>query len=283
MDTAIVVFTRDLRLHDNPALHQAYVRARQVVPLFVADPAIAAPPEPRPLPGRIPRRPARVPPRARRRPDPAPGRPGRRGDQAGRRGARDRGLHRRRRVALRHHPPPQARARMRPAPDRADPDPRADRGTARRAEAGRRRPLPGLHPVLARLARRRLARLPSSSRSTSSCPRSRRSAASPRRRPPRRGWLPAGRRPAASGSSAGGSACWPVTARTTTTWPAMRPPGCLPTCGSAACRRSRWRSARWTGPAARNTVVSSPGATSSTRSRPRSPDIARKSYRPGAA
>ena len=44
MDTAIVVFTRDLRLHDNPALHQACARARQVVPLFVLDPAIAAPP-----------------------------------------------------------------------------------------------------------------------------------------------------------------------------------------------------------------------------------------------
>jgi deoxyribodipyrimidine photo-lyase len=44
MDTAIVVFTRDLRLHDNPALHQACAQARQVVPLFVADPAIAAPP-----------------------------------------------------------------------------------------------------------------------------------------------------------------------------------------------------------------------------------------------
>ena len=44
MDTAIVVFTRDLRLHDNPALHQACARARQVVPLFVVDPAIAAPP-----------------------------------------------------------------------------------------------------------------------------------------------------------------------------------------------------------------------------------------------
>jgi deoxyribodipyrimidine photo-lyase len=43
MDTAIVVFTRDLRLHDNPALDQACARARQVVPLFVADPAIAAP------------------------------------------------------------------------------------------------------------------------------------------------------------------------------------------------------------------------------------------------
>ena len=42
MDTAIVVFTRDLRLHDNPALHQACARARLVVPLFVADPAIAA-------------------------------------------------------------------------------------------------------------------------------------------------------------------------------------------------------------------------------------------------
>jgi deoxyribodipyrimidine photo-lyase len=44
METAIVLFTRDLRLHDNPALHQACSRARQVVPLFVQDPAITAPP-----------------------------------------------------------------------------------------------------------------------------------------------------------------------------------------------------------------------------------------------
>jgi deoxyribodipyrimidine photo-lyase len=44
LETAIVVFTRDLRLHDNPALHQACARARQVVPLFVCDPAIKAPP-----------------------------------------------------------------------------------------------------------------------------------------------------------------------------------------------------------------------------------------------
>ena len=43
METAIVVFTRDLRVHDNPALHQACDQARQVVPLFVADPAIPAP------------------------------------------------------------------------------------------------------------------------------------------------------------------------------------------------------------------------------------------------
>lgn len=42
MDTAIVVFTRDLRVHDNPALHQARTRARRVVPLFVADPALDA-------------------------------------------------------------------------------------------------------------------------------------------------------------------------------------------------------------------------------------------------
>ena len=42
MDTAIVLFTRDLRLYDNPALHQACDRARQVVPLFVADPALDA-------------------------------------------------------------------------------------------------------------------------------------------------------------------------------------------------------------------------------------------------
>ena len=42
MDTAIVLFTRDLRLHDNPALRQARDRARQVVPLFVADPALDA-------------------------------------------------------------------------------------------------------------------------------------------------------------------------------------------------------------------------------------------------
>jgi deoxyribodipyrimidine photo-lyase len=44
MDTAIVLFTRDLRVHDNPALASACARARQVVPLFVVDPALAAPP-----------------------------------------------------------------------------------------------------------------------------------------------------------------------------------------------------------------------------------------------
>jgi deoxyribodipyrimidine photo-lyase len=44
METAVVVFTRDLRLHDNPALHLACSSARQVVPLFIADPALTVPP-----------------------------------------------------------------------------------------------------------------------------------------------------------------------------------------------------------------------------------------------
>jgi deoxyribodipyrimidine photo-lyase len=33
MDTAIVLLTRDLRVHDNPALSGACARARRVVPL----------------------------------------------------------------------------------------------------------------------------------------------------------------------------------------------------------------------------------------------------------
>jgi DNA photolyase len=44
METAIVVFTRDLRLRDNPALQAARAAARQVLPVFVLDPAISAPP-----------------------------------------------------------------------------------------------------------------------------------------------------------------------------------------------------------------------------------------------
>jgi deoxyribodipyrimidine photo-lyase len=43
VDVAIVVFTRDLRVHDNPVLALACARARQVVPLFVVDPALAVP------------------------------------------------------------------------------------------------------------------------------------------------------------------------------------------------------------------------------------------------
>ncbi|WP_405145176.1 DNA photolyase family protein [Sphaerisporangium sp. NBC_01403] len=40
MDTVIVLLTRDLRVHDHPALAEACARARSVVPLFVLDTAI---------------------------------------------------------------------------------------------------------------------------------------------------------------------------------------------------------------------------------------------------
>ncbi|GII52527.1 deoxyribodipyrimidine photo-lyase [Planotetraspora thailandica] len=40
METVIVLLTRDLRVHDNPALATACEQARHVVPLFVLDPAI---------------------------------------------------------------------------------------------------------------------------------------------------------------------------------------------------------------------------------------------------
>jgi deoxyribodipyrimidine photo-lyase len=44
MDTAVVLFTRDLRVHDNPALHAACGTAAKVVPLFVFDPSLRGSP-----------------------------------------------------------------------------------------------------------------------------------------------------------------------------------------------------------------------------------------------
>ncbi|GGN80488.1 deoxyribodipyrimidine photo-lyase [Actinoplanes lobatus] len=41
MSTAVVLLTRDLRLHDNPALAAACAAADRVVPLYVLDPALA--------------------------------------------------------------------------------------------------------------------------------------------------------------------------------------------------------------------------------------------------
>jgi deoxyribodipyrimidine photo-lyase len=41
-DTAVVLFTRDLRAHDHPALAAAVARAERVVPLFVLDDALLA-------------------------------------------------------------------------------------------------------------------------------------------------------------------------------------------------------------------------------------------------
>ncbi|MBG0828279.1 deoxyribodipyrimidine photo-lyase [Planomonospora sp. ID67723] len=44
MDTVVVLFNHDLRVHDHPALAAACADARQVVPVFVADPRTAAGP-----------------------------------------------------------------------------------------------------------------------------------------------------------------------------------------------------------------------------------------------
>jgi deoxyribodipyrimidine photo-lyase len=44
MRTAVVLFTRDLRVHDNPALAAAVQEAERVVPLFVRDDGIDSPP-----------------------------------------------------------------------------------------------------------------------------------------------------------------------------------------------------------------------------------------------
>lgn len=44
MRTAVVLFTRDLRVADNPALHAACEVADEVVPLFVADPGVPGSP-----------------------------------------------------------------------------------------------------------------------------------------------------------------------------------------------------------------------------------------------
>ena len=44
MDVAIVLFTRDLRVHDNPVLALACARARQIVPAFVVDGSLTVPP-----------------------------------------------------------------------------------------------------------------------------------------------------------------------------------------------------------------------------------------------
>lgn len=43
MKTVVLLLTRDLRVHDQPALAAACANAERVVPLFVADPALAVP------------------------------------------------------------------------------------------------------------------------------------------------------------------------------------------------------------------------------------------------
>jgi deoxyribodipyrimidine photo-lyase len=42
MRRAVVLFTRDLRLHDNPVLDLACRQAAEVIPVFVLDPALTS-------------------------------------------------------------------------------------------------------------------------------------------------------------------------------------------------------------------------------------------------
>jgi deoxyribodipyrimidine photo-lyase len=64
MTTSIALFTRDLRVHDNPVLRAA-CEADRVVPLFVVDSGITRAgvrrPEPGDLPRRVPGRPGHQP------------------------------------------------------------------------------------------------------------------------------------------------------------------------------------------------------------------------------
>ena len=274
METAIVVFTRDLRLHDNPALHQACASARQVVPLFVVDPAIPAPPNRArflaeslaDLRQQLRDRQADL---VIRDGDPAAeviGIAAETGAQAVYLADDVSHYAARRRRALEREC---ARHRLDltvtpgltvvPPGDLAP----ATGGSYRvftpywrawRAVPWRRPyPVPG---VITMAAVSQAGRIPPAG------------PALPRR------WPAAARRPAAAGSPRGASGSWPATRTATTTWPGTRPRGSAPTCGSAASRRWRSRSARAaaraprsrrTARAARNSAASWPGVTSSTR------------------
>jgi deoxyribodipyrimidine photo-lyase len=271
MDTAIVVFTRDLRLHDNPALHQACARARQVVPLFVTDPAIAA----------STRSPNRARFLAESLADLRASLHERGGDLVIRDGdpaaevialagetkasavyladdvshyatARRRKLER---ECARHRLDLALTPGLTVVPP-GDLKPPAEAITGSSPPTGG----PGARPPGAGTTR---------CRAPSSCPPSATPAGSPRPAGTLRAQRRAASRPAGGGSPPGARASWRATTRTTTTWPAMRPPGSAPTCGSAACRRSRWRSARSIArpeiSRARSSAGSWPGVTSSTR------------------
>ena len=138
-------------------------------------------------------------------------------------------------------------------------------------------PLPGLHALLARLERRDLAAPARDARGGARPGRASTPAACPPRERARRGTS----RPAGSGRPRSGPAPgWTGRSRATpssmTRSPPTRRPGSAPTCGSAACRRSRWPGPRGRTQVARSSAASWPGATSSTRSRRRS-----RTSRPG--
>ena len=119
----VVLFTRDLRVHDNPALATAVEAAETVLPAVRArrrdrQDAFRRSGGPPGVPPGVARRSRRVAPPARRRARRAPGR-GRGRDRARRTlGRRDHRLRERRREPVRRRAAAQARGRARPSPRR---------------------------------------------------------------------------------------------------------------------------------------------------------------------
>ena len=224
--TVVVLFTRDLRVHDHPALWHACATAHTVVPLFVLDPSFAARPTmsgnrsaflgesladlrrslrargadlfirtgrhgPRDDGGRGPHR-GRRRPADRGRQRPRPGAPGPTGP----------GLHRR-------GPPARGRARV-------------NGRYSGEAVPRRQGPLRGLHPLLAAVAGGSVA-----ARAAGATPGAR--THPPGRRDGCRGWSnlvarchrgdrPAARRQAGPAGPPGRAGTWVTTTRGTTTW-----------------------------------------------------------------
>ena len=251
--TAIVLFTRDLRVHDNPALATACAAFDRVVPLFVLDPALA---------GRRPTAPGSC---TRRWPTCA--------DQLRERGGD---------LVVRHGDPVAETIRLagevgRRPPSRSPPTSATTPGAASGdcapsasgtgctcdcfpgvtvVEPGALRPGGGGdhyrvftpywrawrgQPWRAELAAPRRVELPDGVQ------RGQAAGAAGRRRRRTRPSAARPGRPAAARRLA--RPTWPGTASSTTTWPATTRPGSARTCASAACPRWRWRAgSRRTGP-----------------------------------
>ncbi len=151
MRAAVVLFTRDLRVHDNPALAAAVEAAETVLPAVRARRrdrrhAVRRRRGPSRVSPRVARRSRRLAPRARRGARRAPRRRGGR-DGAGRAGGGSHGgLRERRRQPVRRRARTATRGRARPAPRR-----RQLRRPCGRGDADGQRPLPGLLALPPRL------------------------------------------------------------------------------------------------------------------------------------
>ena len=267
MDTAIVWFRRDLRVHDHPALTAAHRAADRIVPLFVLDPRLLDG-------GRFPSRNRawflleclrELRAALRDRGGELYVRSGR-PEQVLPRLARETGAEA---VYFASDVSPFAMARdKRVVAALGEVEARRTPGNfvadvGRPADEGRpavRR----LQPVLARLGRACRGARCTARRARCTCPRTWPRATSRAARSPRR---PSRSRPARRRRASGCRAGWRTASSATptaTTGSRAAPPSSRRTCTSAASRRARWSSGRATGAARapRRSCASSPGATS---------------------